>query len=252
MNSTQECRQLIDGLRADKAPSGAMNMAIDEVLLQNAAELGYPTLRFYGWGQPTLSLGYFQKLQDRSLHSASEPCALVRRASGGGAIMHDKELTYSFAYPTNARWSDTEETYLAFHETLVDVLAEFGVLAELHDKQKGLSREAFLCFQRRASGDVTLDGNKIMGSAQRRAKNVVLQHGSLLIEQSAFAPELPGLRELSTFKKKVDDLIDSWVQKLSVRLKVHFSNGQLSDTEKSDADTLCRDKFERESWTNRR
>lgn len=229
-----------------------MNMAVDEVLLQNAAELGHPTLRFYGWRQPTLSLGYFQKVEDRALHSASQSCTLIRRASGGGAIMHDRELTYSFAYPTGSRWSDTEQTYLDFHETLVEVLAEQEVAGELHDEQKGLSREAFLCFQRRAVGDVTLAGNKIMGSAQRRAKNAVLQHGSLLMEQSAFAPELPGLRELSDMKVKLDGFIDCWLQKLSVRLKVHVFNGQLTDMEKRDAKALCQSKFERDTWTSRR
>src|SRR3954464_5256758 len=80
-------------------PDGAWNMALDEALLHRAETDGMATLRFYGWREPTLSLGYFQQHADRALHPASENCTLIRRASGGGAILHDRELTYSIALP---------------------------------------------------------------------------------------------------------------------------------------------------------
>src|SRR4051812_39572627 len=94
----QRCSLIID------APAdGAWNMALDEALLHAAESDGTATLRFYGWREPTLSLGYFQKHVDRALHSASENCTLVRRTSGGGAILHDRELTYSIALPKSHR-----------------------------------------------------------------------------------------------------------------------------------------------------
>ena len=74
-------------------------MAVDEVLLDAAAVREQLSLRFYGWSEPTLSLGYFQRVADRKQHIASRECPLVRRLSGGGAILHDDELTYSFATP---------------------------------------------------------------------------------------------------------------------------------------------------------
>lgn len=227
-------------------------MAIDEAMLQTASETGRSTLRFYGWQPATLSLGYFQKVADRDSHQPSIRCDLVRRASGGGAIMHDNELTYAFATPTNARWSDSEQTYLAFHETLVEVLADFGVVARLHEKSDGLSDEAFLCFRRRASGDVTLDGHKILGSAQRRAKKAMLQHGSLLLSQSQFAPELAGIHQITGKLIEVPQLTKKWLQRLSTRLKIGFFDGELSDNEKEVARELSDQKFDRDTWVCRR
>ena len=72
-------------------------MAVDETLLESAAETSATTLRFYRWDRPTLSLGYFQQTADRTQHPESADCPLVRRSSGGGAIVHDHELTYSLA-----------------------------------------------------------------------------------------------------------------------------------------------------------
>src|SRR5687767_13677741 len=89
-------------LLIDPPASGAWNMAVDEALLASAAA-GVATLRFYTWSQPTLSLGYFQHAHQRDAHAASRSCPLVRRASGGGAILHDRELTYSLAVPLRQR-----------------------------------------------------------------------------------------------------------------------------------------------------
>src|SRR5438445_617792 len=83
------CR-LIHDLPGD----GPWNMAVDEALLEDAARSGRPTLRFYGWAEPTLSLGYFQPYAQRASHPPSSRCAVVRRPTGGGAILHDAELTY--------------------------------------------------------------------------------------------------------------------------------------------------------------
>ena len=83
----------------DQRALGAWQMAVDEALLESAAERGVPTLRFYQWSEPTLSLGYFQHHADRLAHPDSRACPLVRRATGGGAIVHDVELTYSLALP---------------------------------------------------------------------------------------------------------------------------------------------------------
>src|SRR4051812_36941289 len=88
------CRVLFD-----PPAEGAWNMAVDEALGEAAAETKIATLRFYGWSRPTLSLGYFQKHDERVAHVGSAGCELVRRASGGGAIVHDRELTYSLALP---------------------------------------------------------------------------------------------------------------------------------------------------------
>ena len=108
---------------------GPDNMAIDEVLLRSAAERSATTLRFYGWKPATLSLGYFQSYRDRDQHASSREQDCVRRASVGGAIMHDSELTYCLATPSVSRFGDAEVWYAAFHETLVELLSDHGVEA---------------------------------------------------------------------------------------------------------------------------
>src|SRR4051812_42296912 len=169
-------------------------MALDEALLHTAENEGTATLRFYGWREPTLSLGYFQQHADRTLHSASENCTLVRRASGGGAILHDRELTYSIALPkAHPLALHAEPLYLATHRSLPAALVQFGVRADLcqpaENGRRATSDEPFLCFQRRTYGDVLVGRAKVCGSAQRRQRGAVLQHGSILLAQSAFAPE---------------------------------------------------------------
>ena len=133
-------------------------MAVDEVLLE-AAAAGRCSLRFYRWQQPTLSLGYFQAIDDRRRHAASLGCPVVRRSSGGGAIVHDREVTYSVALPgEHPLVLGRMRLYQAVHETLIEVLAGAGIRAELYrrEPQEGAVRRPFLCFQRRAAGDVVV------------------------------------------------------------------------------------------------
>src|SRR4051794_9804512 len=101
----------------DPPCDGAWNMALDEALLLSAERDGIGALRFYTWREPTLSLGYFQPHADRAAHAASKNCTLVRRASGGGAILHDRELTYSIALPRFHHFAHSaEKLYFAAHE----------------------------------------------------------------------------------------------------------------------------------------
>src|SRR5262245_46944682 len=140
---------------SDPPACGAWNMAVDEVLLETAAATGQATLRFYGWEAPTLSLGYFQSATDREQHSPSLACPLVRRASGGGAILHDRELTYSIAIAQAVRHSAAASgLYGLFHETLIAALARLGVTAGLYRAaakcdaaNPAAGGPPFLCFQ---------------------------------------------------------------------------------------------------------
>ena len=159
----QLCRLLID-----PPALGAWNMAVDEALL-DAAVQGVPAcLRFYQWSEPTLSLGYFQRHAERRQHTPSLACSLVRRSSGGGAILHDHELTYSLILPAAQDLArHAESLYLAVHQALIEALASYGVTASLNAQASGLApdEQPFLCFQRGAAGDVLLVSAKIAGSA---------------------------------------------------------------------------------------
>lgn len=258
----------------DPPAAGDWNMAVDEALLEDVAAGGEPALRFYGWSPATLSLGYFQRYEDRQLHPASLSCPCVRRQSGGGAILHDRELTYSLAVP--ASWPSArpaEELYRAVHQTLIDVLAEMGVAASFYDCEPSAACQpdnpassraepphcaaaasdcAFLCFQRRSEIDLLVGDAKIAGSAQRRRRGALLQHGSVLLAASPFAPELPGIAEAADHAVDAGSLAEPWCRRLADCLgfsPIAFEHNEaLSRT----AESLCAEKYAAASWSRRR
>jgi lipoate-protein ligase A len=241
-------------LIVDPPAAGAWNMAVDEALMLSAAERGEPTLRLYGWAEPTLSLGYFQGIDERRAHAASRDCPLVRRSSGGGAIVHDRELTYSYAVPVaSCRW-EAADLYAAFHATLVEVFSSWGVPARLCSVpgRHGPAEEPFLCFQRRTVGDLLVGDAKVVGSAQRRHRRGLLQHGSILWQRSPRAPELPGLLDLVDIEGTVAQLSDQWLRLLNDQLEVEFVAGTLSANELSMAGSRVSDRFGHPGWTSRR
>ena len=246
-------------LLIDPPAGGAWNMAVDEALLESAAAEGIATLRFYQWAPATLSLGYFQAAADRRQHAASQDCPLVRRASGGGAILHDCELTYSIALPQDAARSSATALYERCHESLVEALAQLGASAALYRLPVGCdatlrqnAAEAFLCFQRRTCGDIVLGNWKIAGSAQRRRRGAVLQHGSILLGRSSFAPELPGIRELFGQAFSADSVIDAWLPRLAARLALAPQRGELGERQARRARELVAERFGADRFTQQR
>ena len=259
-------------------------MALDETLLESAADGGGFSLRFYRWHEPTLSLGYFQQYDDRWQHAASRNCPAVRRATGGGAILHDREITYSFAVPPGHRLALKHiSLYKSVHSVLIEALAAHGINASLcrgEDREKEIGdcpdfrghrasmvgengtvpfatpekglKEPFLCFQRRSPGDVLLRAVKIAGSAQRRRRAAVLQHGSLLLGRSPAAPELPGLAEAAAIDLSFDQLVQIWLSKLAEALSMQLKPGILSHSEQRRAEDLAREKYDSTDWTRNR
>jgi lipoate-protein ligase A len=229
-------------------------MAVDETLLETAAQTGLATLRFYQWSEPTLSLGYFQALAERQQHAASQGCTVVRRQTGGGAILHDRELTYSLALPCAHRLaSDATSLYEAVHDALIAVLGSQGFAARrLAIASQSAEAPPFLCFQRRSAGDVLIAEGKICGSAQRRRRGAILQHGSLLLARSPFAPQLPGLDELGGNYIEPGEFIDAWRRAIGRSLGLAFEVGQLSPGEIVSSSRLEREKYAHVAWTARR
>jgi lipoate-protein ligase A len=234
-------------------------MAVDEALFASAAEAGSTTLRFYRWNEPTLSLGYFQAYADRHRHAASRDCAVVRRSTGGGAILHDRELTYSFTAPLDDRFSrSATDLYELLHGTLIETLAELGVDARLCGHPPGADDkpQPFLCFQRRAEFDVLVGDVKIAGSAQRRRHGAVLQHGSLLLSASPAAPELAGLAEISrgvTAENVTPEKVAShWLRWFAGRLETTVQPASLSEGELEAARSIAAAKYGSPHWTKRR
>jgi len=246
------CRLLID-----PPADGAWNMALDEALLQAAESDGVAWLRFYRWSEPTLSLGYFQSHADRRLHPAGAGCPLVRRSTGGGAIVHDRELTYSIVlplidgFPPNAQW-----LYRAVHGSLTATLVDLGVIASLCDERYDPTHpaaEPFLCFQRRMTGDVLVGKHKIAGSAQRRRRCAILQHGTILLAKSAAAPELPGIAELTGIHLSARQIQVKWQPRLANALRLELDEAaHLSAQLLTAAAAISREKFAAAEWTLRK
>ncbi len=238
----------------DAAASGPWNMAVDEILLQSAAE-GRFSVRLYSWEEPTVSLGYFQAYADRQLHPPSRACACVRRASGGGAIVHDGDLTYSIALPAGHPFAVNHlHLYQVTHLAWADALCESGLEATVVQPSAtglNLRREPFLCFQRNAVHDVQVKGRKVVGSSQRRQKGAVLQHGSLLCKTSNRAPELIGLDELGVFARQTDLIRQIWLRKLGEGLRLAYEPCTLAgdEVERLPGSTA---KFSDFGWTARR
>jgi lipoate-protein ligase A len=162
---------------SDNAPrSAAMNMAIDEALLESAAT---PSIRFYRWESPALSFGYFGRFADVA-DKASE-CDLVRRWTGGGTVFHGEDMTYSIVIPASeAAFSELSMSiYKKIHHALCDALNVIGKRAELSGGATVRDRRYNDCFANPVRADVTIDGRKVAGAAQRRTRAGLLQQGSV-------------------------------------------------------------------------
>ncbi|MGH8094422.1 MAG: lipoate--protein ligase family protein [Chthoniobacterales bacterium] len=166
----------------DRAPvSAAMNMAIDEALLEQSTR---PVLRFYGWRQPSLSFGYFGKFADVAEEAKSRE--IVRRWTGGGSVLHGEDLTYALITPAaDPAFAHGPTTiYAAFHGAIRDALLAQGIETEL--ATQAATKISDVCFANPVRDDVLLEGRKIAGAAQRRTRGGFLHQGSI---------QFPGLAE---------------------------------------------------------
>jgi lipoate-protein ligase A len=159
-------------------------MALDEALMAHARETGEGVLRVYGWCTPTLSLGRHQTA--RGCYDLERASALgvrfVRRPTGGRAVLHHREVTYSVTAPVGPMGS-LRESYHWINRLLVEGLHRLGVNAQVaasvgHAPPPGTAP----CFEVPVDGEIVARGRKLVGSAQVREDGVLLQHGSILLE----------------------------------------------------------------------
>ncbi|MBA60929.1 MAG: hypothetical protein CMJ76_01055 [Planctomycetaceae bacterium] len=243
-------------LLVENAPTtGSWNMAVDDALLDSTLPTQTAILRFYRWAPACLSLGYFQSSQQRQDHPESSDIDCVRRASGGGAIIHDQELTYSFVFPSlGLTSSEISGVYDLFHDSLISVFEKLGIHAGkcLDPSKVDIKNQEFLCFLRHSSGDVLLNNAKIVGSAQRRNRNQVLQHGSILLKKSKFAPELPGILELTGVDLTSLSWVNDWLEELTRRFRCQLSNYALSHSQLKAAHKIEANRFLNPDWLDKR
>lgn len=169
--------------------SGAMNMAIDEAIMISYKEgKSKPTLRFYTWEPACLTIGYFQKLEKEiDLDKCRElGIDYVRRATGGRAVLHEDELTYSIIVGEDNKLIDSSinESYKFISQGIVKGLEIEGLEVDELSKGERITREKLsaACFNTHASYEITINNKKVVGSAQHRRDGVILQHGSIVID----------------------------------------------------------------------
>ena len=164
--------------------SGAFNMALDEALMTRARDTGAIILRVYEWAAPTLSLGRHQTA--RGLYDLDAALArgvgFVRRPTGGRAVLHHREITYSVAAPVRALGA-LPESYRRINRLLLEALRRLGVNAGLA-QPSGVAPHPGVapCFEEPVAGEIVAGGRKLVGSAQWRDREALLQHGSILVD----------------------------------------------------------------------
>jgi len=256
---------------------GATNMAIDEAILWAVAEgESRPTLRFYGWQPPCLSIGYNQSMEDEVDVGRCRESGIdfVRRATGGRAILHTDELTYSVVAPqAEPRVAGgVLESYRRLSVGLVAGLRALG-LAVAQVESADTKGKSAACFDAPSNYEITVGGKKLLGSAQVRKKRVVLQHGSLPLEgdiarifdflkvsseerREELKQELRAratslelaLGRVVPFKEMARHLAAGFAQALNLQL----IPGQLSEHELTLAEKLRREKYAAREWNFRK
>jgi len=169
---------------------GVQNMAIDEVLSTRVVpKEKVPIFRIYGWQPYAISLGYGQNPQELDLRKCNhDGIDVVRRPTGGRAVFHADEVTYSVIIPKNSKFycTDILTTYNFISKALLAGLQLFGINAHLVRRgitknKNGTYKNDIPCFASSAEYEIVYDNKKLVGSAQRRYENSILQHGSILI-----------------------------------------------------------------------
>jgi len=238
----------------DAALDGPANMARDEALLHCDA-LRPAVLRLYAWSPPTISLGYFQRFEQLGgLEPELRALDVVRRTTGGGAILHDREVTYCLVLDDRvpiARQAPAE-LYRVCHRCWSAAVALSGLRTELAPDSAPLPSPRsgpFFCFQTPGRTDLLLGAEKVLGSAQRRIPGRVLQHGSLILGRR-FAGH-PGGRLNDPPLETVQLWIGAFVAELGAALGLTPRRAAWPADALADADAR-RARYASEAWTRRR
>lgn len=259
---------------------GAWNMAVDEAILENAGRgESLPTLRLYAWDPACLSLGHAQPFADvDSARLKERGWDVVRRATGGRAILHTDELTYSVTgraeEPLLA--GGVLESYNRIAQALLLAVKNLGLPVEMKQIAGQVSTLTDtinpICFEVPSTYEITVAGKKLIGSAQARKKEGVLQHGSLPLTgdltricQALVFEHEPARQEAASRLSACATTVESalggavtWdsaaaalIQAFERQLGLCFERGELSESESRRAEELIKEKYDHPSWTER-
>jgi lipoyl(octanoyl) transferase len=225
--------------------SGFWNMAVDEALLAAASTGAPPTLRLYAWRGPWLSLGHAQPFDGATFEACRRAgVGVVRRVTGGRAVLHGADLTYAVTASERALPDGLHASYRILSDALVDALRGLGIEAErvAGGRRRVAPAAGFDCFAEAADDEVCAGGRKLAGSAQRRGGGALLQHGSVRLAPDPAAVEriagtglgATSLAELGVAPESARRTLGEALPKaLGARLSVAFVAGSLSPSERA-------------------
>lgn len=255
------------------------NMALDELLMDKVREKEITAaLRFYEWEIPTLSLGYFQKVQKEIDTDKVNDYGyqMVRRQTGGRGVLHDKELTYSVILPENYHDmpdSVTESYKVLSHGLLhgfrnLGLDADFSIPKTKEEKKELTQIRSSVCFDTPSWYELVVEGRKIAGSAQTRKKGVILQHGSILLDvdidhlfdmfkygnarlkekmKASFKEKAVAINDLTEKSFKVPELYGAFKSGFEKGLQIELENYELTPFDKERLEVLI-EKYRSEEW----
>lgn len=266
-----------------KSSNPFYNMAVDEALMNFVSrEEIDPVIRFYTWNPATLSIGYFQKLtKEIDIEKVKEKgFGLVRRATGGRGVLHDKELTYSVIVPeSHPNMPQTvTEAYRVISEGLLEGFkalgfeAYFSVPKSKEEREKLKSPRSSVCFDAPSWYELVVEGRKIAGSAQTRQKGVILQHGSILQDinvdelfdmftyrndrlkekmKAAFMDKAIAINDISDRHITLEEMETAFYEGFKKGLNIEFKPLEFTESQKEEIKHL-EDKYRSEEWTYRK
>lgn len=246
---------------------GFTNMAVDEAIFRAVSAGSSPsTLRFYSWLPSAVSVGYFQNSTGEIDLAVCREMGIdvVRRLTGGRAVLHDRELTYSIT-STDSALNFPENilgTYKIISSCIVNGLNSLGLEASLSSSVRKSDRNSpSACFNSSSHYEITIQGKKLVGSAQKRGNGAFLQHGSIMMEfdrekLNKILPEageldcVTSIREHSSIE--IADLISALVTGFERGLGVSFSEGGMTNEEKIIIQQCRKDRYSNPDWNFRR
>lgn len=258
--------------------SGAWNMAVDEAILESVSRRqSLPTLRLYAWAPACLSLGLAQPYRDVDVDALTRLAwDVVRRPTGGRAILHVDELTYSVTAPLDEPRvaGGVMESYRRLSQALVAALVKIGLSAQA-DKEYQLSGDTkpggAVCFEVPSNYEITVQGRKLVGSAQARRKEGVLQHGTLplsgdltrIVRVLAYPDESTREQaaqrllahavnaEMLGFNVSWENAAAAFCAGFEEALDLKLVKEGISPTEQQRAEALMEEKYANPAWTER-
>lgn len=252
-------------------------MAVDEAILEHVTHsAALPTLRLFAWDPPCLSLGHAQPFADVDMNRLqSHGWEVVRRLTGGRAILHTDELTYSVTAPADEPRvaGSLLESYNRLAQALLAAVQDLGLTVEMkEDRVENNGAPNPVCFEVPSTYEITVNGKKLIGSAQARRREGVLQHGSLPLtgdlsricqalvfpDEAAREQAMQRLLARATTVESVlgrevtwESAAQAFVRAFEAQLELNLEAGELTSSELSHAEELVGKKYAHPSWTER-